>query len=69
MRLAREARRIGVRQEGTLVCEPRKGSFIMTTFLQLIFAILIIIAAAKAGSWIAVRLRQPAALGTHNAKM
>ncbi|MGC8779996.1 MAG: cation:proton antiporter [Anaerolineae bacterium] len=35
----------------------------MTPFLQLIFALMIIIAAAKAGGWIAVRLRQPAVLG------
>lgn len=35
----------------------------MTPFLQLIFALMIIIAAAKLGGWIAVRLRQPAVLG------
>lgn len=35
----------------------------MTPFLQLIFALMVIITAAKAGGWIAVRLRQPAVLG------
>jgi Kef-type K+ transport system membrane component KefB len=35
----------------------------MTPFLQLIFALMIIITAAKAAGWIAVRLRQPAVLG------
>ncbi len=35
----------------------------MTPFLQLIFALMIIITAAKAGGWLAVRLRQPAVLG------
>lgn len=35
----------------------------MTPFLQLVLALMIIITAAKAGGWIAVRLRQPAVLG------
>ncbi len=35
----------------------------MTPFLQLILALSIIIAGAKAGGWLAVRLRQPAVLG------
>jgi Kef-type K+ transport system membrane component KefB len=35
----------------------------MTPFLQLAFAVAVIITAAKAGGWLAVRLRQPAVLG------
>ncbi len=35
----------------------------MTPFLQLVFSLMIIITAAKAGGWLAVRLRQPAVLG------
>jgi Kef-type K+ transport system membrane component KefB len=35
----------------------------MTPFLQLIFSLMIIITAAKAAGWVAVRLRQPAVLG------
>ena len=35
----------------------------MTPFLQLVFALMVIITAAKAGGWLAVRLRQPAVLG------
>jgi Kef-type K+ transport system membrane component KefB len=35
----------------------------MTPFLQLILSLMIIITAAKAAGWIAVRLRQPAVLG------
>ena len=35
----------------------------MTPFLQLVFALMVIITAAKAGGWVAVRLRQPAVLG------
>ena len=35
----------------------------MTPFLQLIFSLVVIITAAKAGGWLAVRLRQPAVLG------
>jgi Na+:H+ antiporter len=35
----------------------------VTPFLQLLFALVVIITAAKAGGWIAVRLRQPAVLG------
>jgi Kef-type K+ transport system membrane component KefB len=35
----------------------------MTPFLQLVFALMVIIAAAKAGGWLAVRLGQPAVLG------
>lgn len=35
----------------------------MTPFLQLIFALMIIITAAKLGGWVAVRLHQPAVLG------
>lgn len=35
----------------------------MTPFLQLVLALMIIITAAKAGGWLAVRLRQPAVLG------
>jgi Kef-type K+ transport system membrane component KefB len=35
----------------------------MTPFLQLVLALIVIIAAAKAGGWVAVRLRQPAVLG------
>ncbi len=35
----------------------------MTPFLQLVLALIVIIAAAKAGGWLAVRLGQPAVLG------
>ena len=35
----------------------------MTPFLQLVFSLMVIITAAKAGGWLAVRLRQPAVLG------
>ncbi len=35
----------------------------MTPFLQLLLALSILIAGAKAGSWLAIRLRQPAVLG------
>ena len=35
----------------------------MTAFLQFVFALTVIIAAAKAGGWVAVRLGQPAVLG------
>ena len=35
----------------------------MTPFLQLIFALMVIITAAKVGGWVAVRLGQPAVLG------
>ena len=35
----------------------------MTPFLQLIFSLIIIITGAKAGGWLASRLRQPAVLG------
>ncbi len=35
----------------------------MSPFLQLIFSLMVIITAAKAGGWLAVRLRQPAVLG------
>ncbi len=35
----------------------------MTPFLQLVLVLMIIITAAKAGGWLAVRLRQPAVLG------
>jgi Kef-type K+ transport system membrane component KefB len=35
----------------------------MTPFLQLVFALTVIITAAKAGGWVAVRMRQPAVLG------
>ncbi len=35
----------------------------MTPFLQLVFSLIVIIMAAKAGGWLAVRLRQPAVLG------
>jgi Kef-type K+ transport system membrane component KefB len=35
----------------------------MTPFLQLVFALMVIITAAKVGGWVAVRLRQPAVLG------
>ena len=35
----------------------------MTPFLQLVFALIVIITAAKAGGWLAVRLGQPAVLG------
>jgi Kef-type K+ transport system membrane component KefB len=35
----------------------------MTPFMQLLFALVVIITAAKAGGWAAVRLRQPAVLG------
>lgn len=35
----------------------------MTPILQLVLALIVIIAAAKAGAWLAVRLRQPAVLG------
>lgn len=35
----------------------------MTPFLQLVFSLMVIISAAKAGGWLAVRLRQPAVLG------
>ena len=35
----------------------------MSPFLQLILALIIIITGAKAGGWLANRLRQPAVLG------
>ncbi len=35
----------------------------MSPFLQLVFSLAVIIAAAKFGAWLAVRLRQPAVLG------
>jgi Kef-type K+ transport system membrane component KefB len=35
----------------------------MTPFLQLVFSLIVVITAAKAGGWLAVRLRQPAVLG------
>ncbi len=35
----------------------------MTPFLQLVFALVIVIAGAKAGAWAAQRLRQPAVIG------
>jgi len=35
----------------------------MTPFLQLIFSLILIITSAKAGGWLATRLRQPAVLG------
>jgi len=35
----------------------------MTPFLQLVFCLMVIITAAKAGGWLANRLRQPAVLG------
>jgi Kef-type K+ transport system membrane component KefB len=35
----------------------------MTPFLQLILSLIIIITGAKAGGWLANRLRQPAVLG------